>query len=132
KKNSENIIEGFAGESLDSLIQFCFENGLVGLEWAGGLPGTVGAAVRGNVGAFGGEIKDSFIKAHCLKLLLKGGYEELTLTKDEMEFAYRTSKVKKEKLIVISAQFELKIATPEELLKARETYYANILYRQDR
>lgn len=127
-----NIVEAFAGEFLDSVIQFGFEAGLTGLEWAGGLPGTVGAAVRGNVGAFGGEVKDSFVKAHCIKLSENGDFEELTFTKDEMEFAYRTSKVKAEKLIVISAQFQFKQSSQEELLSARETYYANIRYRQDK
>ncbi len=132
RKISDNIIESFSGEMLDSVIQFSFDNELIGLEWAGGLPGTVGAAVRGNVGAFGGEVKDVFYKAHCIKILEHGGYEELVLTRDEMEFAYRTSKVKKEKLVVVSAQFELKKGIPEELLTAREVYYENILYRQNK
>lgn len=126
------IVESFAGEFLDSVINYGFEEGLFGLEWAGGLPGTVGAAVRGNVGAFGGEIKDVFVKAHCVRVFGDGDYEEMTLTKDEMEFSYRASKVKGEKLIVISAQFELKKGAPEELLAAREAYYANITYRQDK
>ena len=132
RKISDTIIESFAGETLDSVINFSLDSGLVGLEWAGGLPGTVGAAVRGNVGAFGGEIKDTFKKAHCIRLFPKGGYEELMLDRDEMEFTYRTSKVKKEKLIVLSTQFELKVGMPEELLAARETYYSNILYRQEK
>lgn len=126
------IVESFAGEFLDSVIQFSFDEELVGLEWAGGLPGTVGAAVRGNVGAFGGEIKDSFLKAHCIKLLPHGGYEEIILSRDEMEFSYRNSKVKTDKLIVVSAQFQLREGTPEERLAAREKYYENITYRQDK
>ena len=126
------IIEAFAGEFLDSLIQAQFELGLVGLEWAGGLPGTVGAAVRGNVGAFGGEIKDTFIKAHCIRLNSDNSYEEITLNRDEMEFSYRSSKVKQEKLIVVSAQFQLRDGTPEELLAAHEQYFANVTYRQDK
>ena len=121
-----NIVESFAGEFLDSVIQAQFENGLVGLEWAGGLPGTVGAAVRGNVGAFGGEIKDVFVKAHCIKLQENGDYEEITLNHDEMEFSYRSSKVKTEKLIVVNAQFQLREGTPEELLTAHEKYFENI------
>ncbi len=127
-----NIVESFAGEFLDSVIQAQFENGLVGLEWAGGLPGTVGAAIRGNVGAFGGEIKDSFVKAHCIRLEENGDYEEITLNGDEMEFSYRSSKVKSEKLIVVSAQFQLREGTPEELLSAHEKYFENITYRQDK
>ena len=126
------VVEVFAGEYLDSVIQFQFDSGLTGLEWAGGLPGTVGAAVRGNVGAFGEEIKDSFVKAHCIRLNEDGSYEEITLNREEMEFAYRSSKVKSEHLIVVSAQFQLNAATQEELLKAREIYYANITYRQEK
>lgn len=127
-----NIVEVFAGEFLDSVIHFQFESRLKGLEWAGGLPGTVGAAVRGNVGAFGGEIQDVFVKAHCISLEENGEYEEVTLTKEEMEFSYRSSRVKAEKLIVISAQFQLLAGTDEELLNAEETYYANITYRQEK
>lgn len=127
-----NMVESFAGEFLDSVIQAQFENGLVGLEWAGGLPGTVGAAVRGNVGAFGGEIKDVFVKAHCIKLAENGDFEEITLNRDEMEFSYRSSKVKAEKLIVVNAQFQLREGNPEELLSAHEKYFENITYRQDK
>jgi UDP-N-acetylmuramate dehydrogenase len=127
-----NIVESFAGEFLDSVIQTQFETRLKGLEWAGGLPGTVGAAVRGNVGAFGGEIKDSFIKAHCIRLREDGSYEEITLNRDEMDFSYRSSRVKKEKLIVVSAQFQLSEGTPEELLVSQEKYYENIRYRQEK
>lgn len=128
----DGLVESFAGEFLDSVIQAQFELGLVGLEWAGGLPGTVGAAVRGNVGAFSGEIKDVFVKAHCIRLQENGDYEEMTLSREEMEFAYRSSKVKTEKLIVISAQFQLREGTPEELLQAHETYFSNVTYRQDK
>jgi len=140
RKISDTIVESFAGESLDAVINFSLDNNLIGLEWAGGLPGTIGAGVRGNVGAFGGEIKDVFHKAHCIKIFSHGGYEELVLNKEEMEFAYRNSRVKTHsagsgqagKMIVVSAQFELEVATPEKLLNAREVYYENILYRQNK
>ena len=88
--------------------------------------------MRGNVGAFSGEIKDVFVKAHCIRLQENGDYEEMTLSREEMEFAYRSSKVKTEKLIVISAQFQLREGTPEELLQAHETYFSNVTYRQDK
>ncbi len=128
----DGVIEAFAGEFLDSVIQAQFELGLVGLEWAGGLPGTVGAAIRGNVGAFGGEVKDLFVKAHCIRLSEDGSYEELTLNREEIEFSYRSSKVKSEKLIVVSAQFRLSEGTPEQLLAAHEKYFENITYRQEK
>ena len=52
-KNNEAHV--FSGLTLDTLIQVALNQKLVGLEWAGGLPGTVGAGIRGNVGAFGGR-----------------------------------------------------------------------------
>jgi len=51
-----------AGVLMKELVQFCIDNSLAGIEWAGGLPGTVGGAVWGNAGAFKGEMKDSVIE----------------------------------------------------------------------
>ena len=58
QKKGEDLIIG-AGVLVSDLLDFCVENSLSGFEWAGGLPGTIGGAVRGNAGAFGGETKDS-------------------------------------------------------------------------
>jgi UDP-N-acetylmuramate dehydrogenase len=54
-------LEVGAGVFMDNLLQFTAGKSLSGLEWAGGLPGTIGGAIRGNAGAFGGEIKDNII-----------------------------------------------------------------------
>ena len=72
------------------------------------------------------------MKAHCIRLLENGDYEELTLNREDMEFAYRSSKVKAEKLIVVSAQFQLREGSPEELLASHEKYFENVTYRQDK
>lgn len=128
KDNS--TIESYAGMSLDSLIQFGFENNLIGLEWAGGLPGTVGAAVRGNVGAFGGEVKDAFASAEVLKISDNGAVV-VTMNNKDMNFSYRSSTVKKkENLIVLSAAFHFKPATGEKLDAARSLYEKNMEYRR--
>ena len=58
EKKEEDLIVG-AGVLVSQILSFCIENQLSGLEWAGGLPGTIGGAVRGNAGAFMGETKDS-------------------------------------------------------------------------
>lgn len=127
---SESIATAFAGETLDSLIQLSLNNKLIGLEWAGGLPGTIGAGVRGNVGAFGGEIKDSLLNAEVLEFDEKN-IDVLELNKDELHFSYRHSVVKENKnMIVTSAKFQLKHANTEELVKARSVYAANIEYRK--
>jgi UDP-N-acetylmuramate dehydrogenase len=61
-----------AGVSLSKLINFSIENGLAGLEWAVGIPGTVGGAVRGNAGAFGGEMKDSVSAVRIVEIQEEG------------------------------------------------------------
>lgn len=58
ERKEDDLVVG-AGVLVSDIINYCIENSLSGFEWAGGLPGTIGGAVRGNAGAFGGETKDS-------------------------------------------------------------------------
>lgn len=126
-----HVIEADAGVLLDDVIQFAFKNHLVGLEWAGGLPGDVGAAIRGNVGAFGGEIKD--VVKEVLTFEIVGNKPKFKILKRfELKFSYRNSIVKKKKLGVISAQFRLEQADSQTLSRARQTYLSNIEYRKIR
>lgn len=129
--DDKGSVEAFAGELLDDVIKYSLDHNLMGLEWAGGLPGTVGAAVRGNVGAFGGEIKDSLVHADVIDF--SGGKPEYkTLSNDELQFVYRGSLIKSnKKMIVVSAQFALKKAQ-EEISVAKEVYLKNIQFRKDR
>jgi UDP-N-acetylmuramate dehydrogenase len=128
----EGLVEAFAGVELDDLIKFSFDNNLAGLEWAGGLPGTVGGAVRGNAGAYGGEIKDSLIAAEVLDY--SGDSPVIrTLSNNELQFSYRNSFIKQnKKLIVVSAKFNLKKADEHGMEKAREIYNKNIQNRKDK
>ena len=65
--DSENLtITAGAGVTMAKLVEFSINHSLMGLEWAGGLPGTFGGAVRGNAGAFAGEMKDNVIEVACL------------------------------------------------------------------
>jgi len=66
--SSEQVISAGAGVLIEDLLAFCIENSLSGLEWAGGLPGTLGGAVRGNAGAFRGEIKDNIVEVTSLDI----------------------------------------------------------------
>jgi UDP-N-acetylmuramate dehydrogenase len=126
----EGQVAVFAGDSLDTAIQFAFAHGLTGLEWAGGLPGTVGAGVRGNVGAFGGEIKDSLVSVEVLSLKAPEKGIQM-LTNQELNFSYRHSLIKEQPdLLVISATFALKKATEAELRQAQEVYAKNREYRR--
>lgn len=126
-----HIVEADSGAILDNVIQFAFAQKLVGLEWAGGLPGDVGAAVRGNVGAFGGEIKDVVREAETFEIV-SGKPRFKKLKRFELKFSYRSSIVKKKKLGIVSAQFRLKMADSSELARARQTYLNNIEYRKRR
>lgn len=127
KHTPDGLITSFSSHLLDDVIQYSFEYNLVGLEWAGGLPSTVGGAIRGNIGCFGTEIKDIFYKAEVLDLSDRS-YKEFLLS--DCEFIYRNSIFKRNKnLIIVSGQFQLQKATEEELQKAREVYKSNVEYR---
>lgn len=121
----------FAGETLDTLIQLAFNHKLTGLEWAGGLPGNVGAGVRGNVGAFGGEIKDLLLKAEVLEFDDEN-IDVLELKNEDFHFSYRHSIIKENKnMIVTSATFRMTQAPDTQtLVKAKSVYAANMDYRK--
>ena len=123
------LLVSFAGEELDAAIKFGFDRHLAGLEWAGGLPGTAGAGVRGNVGAFGGELKDVLEWAEVLETG-DGDLHVRRLANRELNFSYRSSLVKQQgNMIVLSAAFRLQAVDDDALREARRRYAANIEYR---
>ena len=94
-----------AGVNLQTLVDQASAQGLSGLEWAGGLPGSVGGAIHGNVGAFGGEIKD--ILASVKALSPEGTIRDMSV--EECEMAYRESIFKKQNdWVIISATLKLR------------------------
>lgn len=129
-----NYIEAFSGITLDKVIRFSLVHNFMGLEWAGGLPGTVGAAVRGNVGAYGGEIKDSLFEAEVLVLNNEEGLTVKRLSNQELSFSYRHSLIKENPgvMVVISAVFKLRPGNKEEIKKANEVFALHIQQRKDR
>lgn len=100
-----------AGALLSSLSAAAADNGLTGLEFASGIPGSVGGAVFMNAGAYDGEIKDVIIGADVIN---KNG-EIIRLSKDELELSYRSSVIEKKGYIVIGAEFELKEGSKEAI-----------------
>ena len=101
-----------AGVIFSNLANRCASKGLSGLEWAATVPGTVGGAVYGNAGAFGGDMSDNLIWAD---VLTKNGREKLSV--EQMEYGYRTSVLKRgeKKAIVLSAMLRLKNSSKEEV-----------------
>lgn len=83
-----DLIKVASGTLFSDLVDYCMENSLTGLEWAGGLPGTVGGAVRGNAGAFRGETKDSVVRVKSINL---GDFSENDRFRKDLDFSYRNS-----------------------------------------
>ena len=93
-----------AGVSLTRLALFAFEHSLTGLEFAHGIPGTLGGAVCMNAGAYGGEMKDVITSV----TLLDPARGIVTLKADEMQFSYRRSMLSDHpEYVVLSATFRL-------------------------
>lgn len=89
-EQGELYIVADAGVPLAGLARWTIKNGWAGLEWAVSVPGTVGGAVVGNAGAHGGDMAGNVA---WVQLLLPGQGRQIWLTA-EMEFAYRSSRLK--------------------------------------
>ncbi|MCJ7833884.1 UDP-N-acetylmuramate dehydrogenase [Cuneatibacter sp. NSJ-177] len=92
-----------AGISLALLAKNACAAGLTGLEFAAGIPGSLGGAVTMNAGAYGGEMKDVLT---AVQVVTRGG-ELFWLTAEQMQLGYRTSAVMKEGYAVTAAEFQL-------------------------
>ncbi len=101
-----------AGVIFSNLANRCASRGLSGLEWAATVPGTIGGAVFGNAGAFGGDVSMNLIWAD---VLTKNGREKYSV--DQLRYGYRTSILKRGELnaIVLSALLRLKNSVKEEV-----------------
>ncbi len=93
-----------AGAIFFSMVKASIEAGLTGLEWASGIPGTVGGAIRGNAGAYGGEIKDSLETVQALRI---DTGELRSFKRADCAFGYRDSLFKREPWFIVRAIFAL-------------------------
>jgi len=117
----ENYISAYCGVSLKDLCQFALNAGLSGLEFASGIPGSVGGAVYMNAGAYGGEIKDVLYCSKCLNAApesLAAGRPMIHLKAENHLFSYRHSVFQEGKLIHLSSVFRLEYAD-QALIKTR-------------
>ncbi len=97
------MLRAGAGASLLKIAMAARDAGLAGFEFAAGIPGSLGGAVMMNAGAYGGEMKQVVRSVD----VLYPGKEVRTYSGDEMEFGYRTSRLKREDGIVLAAAIEL-------------------------
>ncbi len=106
-----NVIRCGAGATLARLCTFAQQNSLSGLEFAFGIPGSVGGAVYMNAGAYGGEMKDVL----CRVTHLTPCGEVETVTADVLELSYRHSVYKHNECVVLFAEFQLKDGDKTEI-----------------
>lgn len=106
----DNKVVAGAGMKLSDLLTQCREKGLSGIEFATGIPGTIGGAVTMNAGAYGGEMKDV---VEGVEVMGKKGQKTFIPAK-EIGFAYRRTELPKGS-VVIRAHMGFKKADPEEI-----------------
>jgi len=112
KVQNSNFLNVEAGIKLADIVDLSAKKGLTGLEWAAGIPGTIGGAVRGNISAFGSSMEDAIKKVEVLIVRPRNKKEKLEikwLNKKECEFSQKSSIFKKNKnLIILSCILKLK------------------------
>ncbi|MFH2136238.1 MAG: UDP-N-acetylmuramate dehydrogenase [Patescibacteria group bacterium] len=95
-----------AGASLSKIVEAAMENGLTGLEWAAGIPGTVGGAVRGNAGAYGHAMGESVEEIEALRIKNKKSRIK-NYGKEDCKFGYRESIFKREGGVILKVVLKL-------------------------
>lgn len=105
-----------AGARLSKVANAALEHGLSGMEFAAGIPGTVGGGVVMNAGAYGGEMKQV---VDSVTVLDRDG-SRLELDNDTMEFGYRTSAIKSQPFIVTECCFRLRKGEKEDIAARTE------------
>ena len=105
------VVSVSAGCGLGRLCIFARDRGLSGLEFAYGIPGTVGGAVYMNAGAYGGEAKDVLLDATILE---QDGTVH-TVPAEDLELTYRHSKLEETGACVLTARFRLTPGNPDEI-----------------
>lgn len=107
----DTCVRAGAGALLSAVARQALERGLTGMEFAAGIPGTVGGALVMNAGAYGGEMKD-IVRAVIVQA--EDGKVH-RLAADELALGYRTSCIPANRYIVLEAELELKAGTAEQI-----------------
>lgn len=118
EKHENALIEVDAGAMLGALAQILLKQSISGFEFAAGIPGSIGGAIRMNAGAYGGEMKD--IVKDVTVLNEKG--EISVLTNEECEFSYRHSRFTDSKEIVIKVTLKLPLGNEAEIKAKMDEY----------
>lgn len=106
-----NKIIAESGADIIDVSKAAAKESLTGMEFACGIPGSIGGAMAMNAGAYGGEVQDVIVQ--CTVLTPSG--EKLVLSKEDLELGYRKSIISKNGYYVLSAEFELQKGNQEEI-----------------
>lgn len=107
-----------SGVKLGTLAQKCLKEGITGLEFASGIPGTIGGAIRMNAGAHGSEMKD-IIKT---VIYMDRNAQMHTITNKQAKFEYRKSLFVNSDYIILETEIQLKKGKLEEIKEKMEEY----------
>lgn len=139
RQNDYAIVTAGAGVKLIKLAQELASEGIAGLEFASGIPGTIGGAVKMNAGAYGSEMKDVIIETKCLEIKKDGkpkrkeNIDDIEITEDinyidesnivvldnkEQEFKYRNSIFEDKKYVILETKLKLPYGS-KEVIKSR-------------
>lgn len=116
----DNRIMVQAGATLAAVAQTAAKNSLGGMEFASGIPGTIGGAIVMNAGAYDGEMK---MVVEKVRVLAKDN-TILTFTNEELDFGYRTSRIKTEGLIVLEVTLLLQTKNQEAIYEKMNDFAA--------
>lgn len=118
KKVSDTEIYAGAGVSLKKVSEFAMENSLTGLEFAHGIPGSLGGGVVMNAGAYDGEMKNVIKSIR----LLDENFKVIEVSCQDMNFSYRHSLVQERDLIVLGATFSLSPGNKDDIREKYEEF----------
>ncbi len=121
RKNG-NAVYAECGVSLSKLSLYAQKNSLTGLEFAYGIPGSVGGAVYMNAGAYGGQISDVLQSSSYFDFDIS---KRCVLYKSAHRFDYRKSIYMDNNNVILSANFELKKGNPDEIKEKMDLYLAS-------
>jgi len=121
-KMQNGEVEVEAGAQLGAVLALTLKNNLTGMEWAAGVPGTIGGAVRGNAGAFGSDMAGNVDRVEVWR-----DGEVVSLSKEECNFAYRSSGLKKDGSIILRVWFKFPVGDRQEIMAKVQK---NLLARQ--
>ena len=118
KNDDEIIVTAESGVKLGLLAQKLLQNNISGFEFASGIPGTIGGAVRMNAGAHGGEMKDIVVKTTYLDM--NGNIYEID--NNQHEFEYRNSMFSRNEYVILSTVLRLHSGNQDEIKSKMEEY----------